>query len=224
MADLDVDFLFTNIPLDKIIDICNDSLYNDNGNIPKIPKDVFQNLVNVAPKDLFFLFNKFYKQTDGIAMGSQLWPGAATADSFMCNFKHKWLKDCPGGFKPFLCGQYFDYILVLFSSVHYAEKFKNYLPFKHPNISFSLVKEKDGCLSLLEINIFPEKAKIITYTYRKKTFSGVYTIISVDYTAISISVPETNETGLIKSFLFQCFSFKICEIPSWNKYIKKFSV
>ena len=91
MADLDVDFLFTNIPLDKIIDICIDSLYNDNGNIPKIPKDVFQNLVNVAPKELFFLFNKFYKQTDdnGIAMGSQLWPGAAIADSFMCNFKHK---------------------------------------------------------------------------------------------------------------------------------------
>ena len=124
----------------------------------------------------------------------------------MCNFKHKWLKDCPGGFKPFLCRQYFDYILVLFSSVHYAEKFKYYLPFKHPNISFSLVKEKDGDLSLLEINIFPEKAKIITFAYRKKTFSGVYTIISVDYTAISISIPETNNTGLMKSFLFQCFS------------------
>ena len=124
----------------------------------------------------------------------------------MCNFKHKWLKDCPGGFKPFLCRQYFDYILVLFSSVHYAEKFKYYLPFKHPNISFSLVKEKDGDLSLLEINIFPEKAKIITFAYRKKTFSGVYTIISVDYTAISISIPETNKTGLMKSFLFQCFS------------------
>ena len=124
----------------------------------------------------------------------------------MCNFKHKWLKDCPGGFKPFLCRQYFDYILVLFSSVHYAEKFKYYLPFKHPNISFSLVKEKDGDLSLLEINIFPEKAKIITFAYRKKTFSGVYTIISVDYTAISISIPETNKTSLMKSFLFQCFS------------------
>ena len=94
----------------------------------------------------------------------------------------------------------------MFSSVHYAEKFKYYLPFKHPNISFSLVKEKDGDLSLLEINIFPEKAKIITFAYRKKTFSGVYTIISVDYTAISISIPETNKTSLMKSFLFQCFS------------------
>ena len=40
MASLDVDSLFTNIPLDKTIDICNDSLYNDKENTSKIPKDV----------------------------------------------------------------------------------------------------------------------------------------------------------------------------------------
>ena len=30
MASLDVDSLFTQIPLDKTFDICSDSLYNDN--------------------------------------------------------------------------------------------------------------------------------------------------------------------------------------------------
>ena len=38
------------LPLDKTIDICTDSLYNSNENTPKIPKDVFCNLVDVAPK------------------------------------------------------------------------------------------------------------------------------------------------------------------------------
>ena len=51
MASLDVDFLFPNIPLDETIYICIDSLYNDNENTPKITKDVFRNLLNVATKE-----------------------------------------------------------------------------------------------------------------------------------------------------------------------------
>ena len=63
MASLDIDSLFTNIPLNDTIDICIEVLYNDNKNNPKIPRDVFRNLLNVWPhKESFFMFNnKFYK-------------------------------------------------------------------------------------------------------------------------------------------------------------------
>ena len=62
MASLDVDSLFTNIPLDETIDISIDSLYKDDENTNKIPKDVFRNLLTVATKESFFMFNnKFYK-------------------------------------------------------------------------------------------------------------------------------------------------------------------
>ena len=62
MASLDVDSLFTNILLDETIDICIDSLYKDYENTLKIPKDVFGNLLTVATKESFFMFNnKFYK-------------------------------------------------------------------------------------------------------------------------------------------------------------------
>ena len=71
MATLDVDSLFANIPLDETSDICIGSLYKDDENSPKIPKDVFRNLLTVATKKSFFMFNnKFYKQIDGVAMGS----------------------------------------------------------------------------------------------------------------------------------------------------------
>ena len=51
------------------------------------------------PKNRFFMFNnKFYKQIDGVAMGSLL--GPALANIFMCNFENKWLKDCPHSLKP----------------------------------------------------------------------------------------------------------------------------
>ena len=62
MASLDVDSLFTNIPLDETIYICIDSLYKDDENSPEISKDVFRNVLTVATKELFFMFNnKFYK-------------------------------------------------------------------------------------------------------------------------------------------------------------------
>ena len=70
MASLDVDSLFTNIPLDEIIDIFTDSLHKDDKNTPKIPKNVFRNLLDVATKESIFIFNnKFYEQIDGVAMG-----------------------------------------------------------------------------------------------------------------------------------------------------------
>ena len=78
----------TNIPLDEIIDICIDSLYKDEENSPKIPKDIFLNFLRVATKESFFIFNnKFYKQIDGVAMWSPL--GPALANIFMCSFKNK---------------------------------------------------------------------------------------------------------------------------------------
>ena len=99
MASLDVDSLFTNIPLDETINICVDNLYNDNENTPNIPKHDFRNLLNIATKESFFLFNnKYYKQVDGVAMGSPL--GPALANIFMCSFESIWLRDCPNDFKP----------------------------------------------------------------------------------------------------------------------------
>ena len=107
MATLDVDSLFTNIPLDEAIDICIDSSYNDDENSPKIPIDVLCNLITVATKEWLFMFNnKFYKQIDGVAMGSPL--GPALANIFMYSFENKWLKDCPHSLKPVFYRRYVD--------------------------------------------------------------------------------------------------------------------
>ena len=194
MASLDFDSLFTNVPLDKTIDICIDSLYKDDENSPKIPKDVFHNLLTVATKELFFMFNnKLYKQIDGVAMGSPL--GPALANIFMCSFENKWLKDCPHSLKPVFYRRYVNDIFVLFSSLDQVEKFKKYLSSKYPNVKVLLEKESDGRLSLSPINIFHKKGKFVTNVYREKTFSGVYT-------NFNSFVPETYKTGLTESLLF----------------------
>ena len=62
----------------------------------------------LATKESIFMFsNKFYKQIDGVAMGSP-----TLANIFMCIFKNKWLKDCPHGFKPVFYRRHVDDIFV----------------------------------------------------------------------------------------------------------------
>ena len=86
----------------------------------------FRNLVTVTTKELLFMFNnKFYKQIDGVAMGSPL--GPALANIFMCSFENKWLKDCPHSLKPVFYRRYVNDIFVLFFFLDQAEKFKKCL-------------------------------------------------------------------------------------------------
>ena len=136
MVSLDVDSLFTNILLEETIDICVDNLYNDNEDLPNIRKHTFRNFLNIATKETFFMVNnKYYKQVDGVAMGSPL--GPALGNIFMCSFEKKWLHDCRNDFKPVFYRRYTDDIFVLFSSPNYADKFREYLSSKHPNIPTS---------------------------------------------------------------------------------------
>ena len=74
--------LFTNVPLDEIIKICSDALYDDSDLQPLIPRDVFVKLMKSATSSVEFSFNNtIYKQTDGVAMGSLL--GRALANIFV---------------------------------------------------------------------------------------------------------------------------------------------
>ena len=200
MASLDVDSLFTNIPLGETIDICVDNLYNDNENPPNIPKHNFCNLLN-----------KYYKQVDGVATGSPL--GPALANIFMCSFESKWLRNCANNFKSVFYRRYIDDIFILFSSPDHADKFRKYLSSKHPNIKFSIEKEEDGCLPFLDVNIFCENDKFATDVCRKKTFSGVYT-------NFKSFILETYKIGLIKSLLFRCFSL-CCDFIKFHHEIDK---
>ena len=46
---------------------------------------------------------------------------------------------------------------------------------KHKSISFSFDTEKDGHMSVLDINVFCENGNLVTNVYRKETFARVYT-------------------------------------------------
>ena len=145
MASLDVESLFTNIPLEETIKICCDSLYKNQELLCNISKNQFEKLLRAALSNNYFLFDgSIYQQIDGVAMGSPLGPSLANA--FLAHYEQIWLNDCPDEFKRVYYKKYVDDIFVLFRSSHHLEKFNEYLNTKHVNIKFTNEKDVNGSL------------------------------------------------------------------------------
>ena len=175
MASLDVDALFTNIPLDETIDICVKKLFKTPDTLVKgISKNDFRDLLNLATKESFFTFNnKFYIQVDGVAMGSIL--GPIMANIFLSHHEENWLNKCHIEFKPSFYRKYVNNIFVLFESSESAGSFREYMTSKHQNINFTVERENVGSLSFLDVKICRKNCKFVISVYRKPTFSGVFT-------------------------------------------------
>ena len=113
MASLDIESLFTNIPLEETIKICCDSLYKNRELLFNISKNQFEKLLRAAFSNSYFLFGGIiYEQIDVVAMGSPLGPSLANA--FLAHYEQIWLNDCPDEFKPVYYKRYVDDIFVLF--------------------------------------------------------------------------------------------------------------
>ena len=145
VASLDVESLFTNIPLKETISVCCDSLFSNNAKVNNINRIDFEKLSRAALQNNFFNFErKIYKQIDGVAMGSPL--GPTLANAFLCFHEQIWRNDCPDEFKPAFYRRYVDDIFVLFRSPDHLEKFKNYLNSKHRKIRFTCEKEHNNSM------------------------------------------------------------------------------
>ena len=65
MASLDVESLFTNIPLEETIKICCDSLYKNQELLCNISKNQFEKLLRAVLSNNYFLFDGIiYQQVD----------------------------------------------------------------------------------------------------------------------------------------------------------------
>ena len=82
MASLNVESLFTNIPLQETIDLCVELLFNYKPNIDGFNITGFYEELTVTMSESLVLFeSEYYKQIDGVAMGSPL--GSTFANIFL---------------------------------------------------------------------------------------------------------------------------------------------
>ena len=86
MGSLDVDSLFTNIPLEETIEICTSNFFENGDTVHGLKKSELKDLLPLATKESYFIFNNIlYKQTDRVAMGPPL--GLSLANAFL--FHHE---------------------------------------------------------------------------------------------------------------------------------------
>ena len=75
MASFDIESLFTIIPLQETIDLCVENLFQYRTHVDNLSKDSFRELLTRTISESLILFDQeFYKQDDGVAMGSPLGP------------------------------------------------------------------------------------------------------------------------------------------------------
>ena len=139
MASLDITLLFTNITLDETINICLNKSFDKKQSVSNLDRASFMKPRRLATKDSFFIFDKtFYKQLDGVAMGSPL--GPTLANSFLCYHEKRWFGKCPEEFKPVFYRRCVDDIFVLYRKEEHLKLILNYFNSCQENIKFTSEK------------------------------------------------------------------------------------
>lgn len=173
MCSLDVESLYTNIPVNETIEIILDAIFtNDVVLHHDLSRDQLKKLLNLALCDSYFKFNNaIYKQKDGLAMGSSLSP--IIANIFLNHFEEMHLNGCPNNIKPQLYRRYLDDTFLLFRNSDQASQFFEYFNDKHPQIKFTYEPEQHSSLSFLDVTVSRHNNYFTTSVFRKKTFTGL---------------------------------------------------
>ena len=173
MVSLDVESLFTNVPVEETIQIILNKVFITPDTIFNgFNKSDFKRLLELAVLDTAFVFNgKAYKQIDGMAMGSPL--GPTFANIFMCSLEEDMLDNCPLAFHPLFYRRYVDDTFLLFRSKMDADTFLEYVNSIHRNINFTIEYECSNQLPFLDILVYRDNDHFNTSVFRKKTFTGL---------------------------------------------------
>ena len=133
MASLDVDSVFTNVPVDEVIEICVNKLFKSSQTVSGLNKQQVLEMLSLSTKENFILFDqKYYSHIDGVAMGSPL--GPTLANIFLRYHESTWLKNCTKSFKIVYYKRYVDHIFLLFEKLSQGLQFVNYMKKRQKNI------------------------------------------------------------------------------------------
>ena len=193
MASLDVESLFTNVPVDESIDIILDSVYN-HATIPppKISRANLKTLLEICTKEAPFkhIDGSLYVQKDGVAMGSPL--SCTIANFYMCHIENEVLESVPS--KPTLYCRYVDDIYVIINSEEALMSLKNEME-KKSVLSFTIERSIESKLPFLDV--------LVDSSREDQYVTKVYTKPSKSQECINFNceAPERYKTGVIKTLL-----------------------
>ena len=174
MISLDVESLFTSIPVQESINLAIETISNKKEKDPSFIKlnekdlrQLFELCITNMP---FRFYNELYRQTEGVSMGSPLAP--VLADLFMAHIDSK-LQNYQHYNKIKTYYRYVDdTFIVINGNGKDADNLLNYTNSIHPNIKFTYEKKNNFQISFLDVKIIRERKKFDTTIFRKATHTG----------------------------------------------------
>lgn len=174
LVSFDVQSLFTNVPVPETLAIIERRLENDESLTKRtnIPIPTIMELLSICVNTTYFQFKeKFYKQTDGMAMGSSLSP--FMANIFMENLEQEAISQTDTPPKVWL--RYVDDTFLIWQHGHdKLQIFADLLNSLRPSIKFTHEIESDHKLPFLDVLVCRNNNVIKTAVYRKPTNTGQY--------------------------------------------------
>jgi predicted GIY-YIG superfamily endonuclease len=176
MVSFDVTNLFTNIPTDKTLEIVQRNLEDLGANHqpdgkPQLNTETIIDLLKICTSSAYFQYKEtFYKQKEGLSMGSPLSP--VLADIFMCDLENKAINTSQN--KPRFYKRYVDDIFCIFNNKQDATAFLTHINTFEEKIKFTVEEEQQQSLPFLDTKICRQDRTWVTTVYRKNTHTGQY--------------------------------------------------
>ena len=170
MASLDVESLFTNVPVDETIDLLLDRIYRDD-DTPRlnIPESSLRRLLQICTKEDPFRDQRgnLWKQIDGVAMGSPL--GVLFANTYMRFVEKRVFQQIP---QPNTYRRYIDDTFVITTTREALDLLKQTF-FECSVLNFTCEFPQDNTLPFLDVKVTLTRDQLTTSVYRKPTNIGL---------------------------------------------------
>ena len=206
LVSLDVEKLFTSVPVLDTIDIILESAYNHESLAPpKLPSSILKELlVLCTTKTPFNHGGKTYLQTDGVSMGSPL--GPTFADFYMSHLEHKILSENRAS-NPRFYNRYVDDILAVFSRRSHVNLFKQRLT-RSSVLNFTHEEMVNDTFNFLDVKLTLNNDKSFsTNVFIKPTDNGLYS----DFNSYA---PLSHKKSIIKSLIHRALKYT----SSWTSF------
>ena len=170
LASLDVQSLFTNVPIDETITIILDDVFSHPILAPPaIPREILKRMLEICTKKSPFRcpLGNLYYQVDGVAMGSPL--GVLFAEAYMTHIEIQALEKVSQ--RPFTYCRYIDDVFVDVQSDEHLQSLREELE-NTSILRFTTEKSEDNKLPFLDVAVDGSTGQYVTEVYRKPTNSG----------------------------------------------------
>ena len=192
LASLDVESLFTNVPVDDTIAIILDCAYNSpTANPPDIPREIVKRLLKICTTETPFrnINGDLYLQKDGVSMGSPL--GPMFANFYMCHIENNVLPNLAT--PPLVYTRYVDDIFLVIKNIKTLEEIKQ--KFEEVSVlKFTCEMEVRKAISFLDVEITRAEGSLETAVHTKPTSVGE----CMNYLGIA---PERYKLGVTEMLL-----------------------